>query len=295
MARLVYLGTPALSVPPLQALVAAGHEVSLVVSRPDRRRGRGGAMSPSPLKEAAQRLGLKVTDTLAEVVDTQASLGVVVAYGRLVPPAILAAVPMINVHFSLLPRWRGAAPVERAILAGDRRTGVTVMGLEEGLDTGPVYAMSDTEIGEDEHAEELGARLSLLGAQMLVEILAQGIEGLPDARAQAGEPLYAEKLRPEEFELQWTQGALDLARVVRLGRAWTTYQGRRLRILRARPADPALGADPALPGTFTAAGVATGEGWLAITKVQPESGRPMAYADWLRGVRADPGARFDTH
>jgi methionyl-tRNA formyltransferase len=124
----------------LRALVGAGHEVVLVVSQPDKRRGRGGELAPSPVKAAAVALGLAVTERVDDVITAGAELGVVVAYGRLIRPHVLAVLPMINVHFSLLPRWRGAAPVERAILAGDERTGVCVMQLEEGLDTGPVYA-----------------------------------------------------------------------------------------------------------------------------------------------------------
>ena len=125
--RLVYLGSPVIAVPPLRALHEAGHDIVLVVSQPDRRRGRGGAVMPSPVKAAALDLGVPVTERVDEVIDAGADLGVVVAYGRLIRPHVLAAVPMVNMHFSLLPRWRGAAPVERAILAGDSGTGVCIM------------------------------------------------------------------------------------------------------------------------------------------------------------------------
>ena len=135
MARLVFLGTPDDAVPSLEALVGAGHDVALVVTRADARRGRRGAPSPSPVKARAVELGLPVTDQLDDVLDAGAGLGVVVAYGRIIPARILDAIPMVNLHFSLLPRWRGAAPVERAILAGDRTTGVCVMAVEPGLDT----------------------------------------------------------------------------------------------------------------------------------------------------------------
>jgi Formyl transferase len=128
--RLVYLGTPEAAVAPLRALVDAGFEIALVVSRPDRRRGRGGALSPSPVKAAATELGLTVTDVLDDVLGVDADLGVVVAYGRIIPSRILERLPMINLHFSLLPRWRGAAPVERALLAGDIETGVCVMDVD---------------------------------------------------------------------------------------------------------------------------------------------------------------------
>ena len=136
--RLVFLGTPDASVVPLRALADAGHHIALVVSQPDRRRGRGRQTSPSPVKAAALELGLPVTDDVDDALAVGADLGVVVAFGRLIRPHVLAALPMVNIHFSLLPRWRGAAPVERAILAGDARTGVDLMGVEEGLDTGAV-------------------------------------------------------------------------------------------------------------------------------------------------------------
>ena len=139
--RLAFLGTPAMAVPPLRALIDAGHDVALVVTRPDAKRGRGSTTSPSPVKSAAIDLGIPVTHTVDDVLalDPPAELGVVVAFGRIIKPHVLAELPMINLHFSLLPRWRGAAPVERALLAGDEVTGVCVMDVEEGLDTGAVY------------------------------------------------------------------------------------------------------------------------------------------------------------
>ncbi|MFP5327603.1 MAG: methionyl-tRNA formyltransferase, partial [Acidimicrobiia bacterium] len=157
--------------PPLRALVENGHDVRLVVTQADKRRGRGSATTPSPVKAAALELGLPVSHTVDDVLGTGAELGVVVAFGRLIKPHVLERIPMVNLHFSLLPRWRGAAPVERAILAGDRETGVCLMKLEEGLDTGPVYAVERTPIGEDESAEELRARLVEIGTAMLVEQL----------------------------------------------------------------------------------------------------------------------------
>src|SRR5947209_7105830 len=191
--KLAFLGTPEVAVPPLRALVADGHDVRLVVTRADKRRGRGGALMPSPVKAAAQELGLPVTDQIDEVMDAGAELGVVVAFGRLIKPHVLAALPMVNVHFSLLPRWRGAAPLERAILAGDAETGVCLMELEEGLDTGPVYDCSRLAIGAEETASELRARLVDAGTELLVTSLRQGL-GTPTA--QQGEPTYADKIDP---------------------------------------------------------------------------------------------------
>ena len=149
MARLAYLGTPDMAVPPLRALVEAGHDIALCVTRPDRRRGRGGATTPSPVKAAATELGLAVTHDMDDLTTAGVELAVVVAYGRIIPARLLAQVPMVNLHFSLLPRWRGAAPVERAILAGDRETGVCLMKVEEGLDTGPVYAVRTVPLDDD--------------------------------------------------------------------------------------------------------------------------------------------------
>ena len=290
MARLAYLGTPELAVPPLRALVAAGHEVVLVVTRPDRRRGRGPATSPSPVKAAATDLGLPVTSDLAALAGSGAGLGVVVAFGRIIPADLLATLPMVNLHFSLLPRWRGAAPVERAILAGDAVTGVCLMAVAEGLDTGDVYARAEVPIG-DEPLEELRGRLVDLGSAMLVDLLAAGPGGLPEPVPQVGVPTYADKLQPAELELDWGRPAVELARVVRLGRAHTAFRGRRLGVLAARAVR--TGADRgAPPGTLDDGAVLTGDGRLALDRVQPEGGRPMAAADWWRGVRPEPGARL---
>ncbi len=173
--RLVYLGTPEMAVPPLRALVEAGHDVVLVVTRDDKRRGRGSGTSPSPVKAAALELGLPVShsvdDCLAAVTEGGAELGVVVAFGQIIKPHVLAVLPMVNLHFSLLPRWRGAAPVERALLAGDEVTGVCVMALEEGLDTGGVYARREVPIGPETTAAELRTELVDVGTELLVETL----------------------------------------------------------------------------------------------------------------------------
>ena len=152
MARLAYLGTPEMAVPPLRALAGAGHDIALCVTRPDRRRGRGSLTTPSPVKEAATELGIPVSHDMDDVAGARVELAVVVAFGRIIPARLLAEVPMVNLHFSLLPRWRGAAPVERAILAGDRETGVCLMKVEEGLDTGPVYATRRVRDRRSHHA-----------------------------------------------------------------------------------------------------------------------------------------------
>jgi methionyl-tRNA formyltransferase len=287
--RLVFLGTPDDAVPALRAL-AAEHDVALVVTQPDRRRGRGRAPTPSPVKEAAAVLGLEVRTPprAREVVDdvraSGAELGVVVAFGQLLPPALLGALPLgfVNLHFSLLPRWRGAAPVERALLAGDDETGVCVMQLDEGMDTGPVYACREITIAPGETAGELRSRLVDLGTDLLLDVLPTVATTEP--HPQEGAPTPAPKLDPNEFRLDPTQPAATLERVVRAGNprpgAWMMAGGRRIRVLRAA----AVAAVDAAPGTITsAAELATVDGSLRLDEVQPEGRRPMSGPAWLTG------------
>jgi len=295
VARLVYLGTPEAAVAPLEALVRAGHDIALVVSRPDKRRGRGAALMPSPVKEAALVLGLPVTDRLDDVSTAGAELGVVVAYGRLIPPAVLDRLPMVNLHFSLLPRWRGAAPVERAVLAGDTETGVCLMALEEGLDTGPVYAEQRVPIDDEEDTDDLRRRLVDVGCRILVDTLSQGVARLPEPVPQVGEPTYAEKIRPDELELHWERSTEELSRVVRLGRAWTTFRRKRLRVLRVRVRPRGAAGDrEVVPGLLRGPVVSTGDGELELVEVQPEGKQPMGVDDWLRGARPAAGEHVGT-
>jgi methionyl-tRNA formyltransferase len=269
--RLVFLGTPEPSVVPLRALVATGHDVALVVSQPDRRRGRGGRTSPSPVKQAALDLGLAVTDTVDDALTVGADLGVVVAFGRLIKPHVLAELPMVNIHFSLLPRWRGAAPVERAILAGDERTGVDLMVVEEGLDTGGIYDRAELPIGPDDTAAELRDRLARLGAELLVTNLTRGLgEPVP----QQGEPTYAHKLEVADLEIDWSTPAGMIHRLVRVGGAWTTRHGQRLKVWRT-----SLRA-----GGPVAVEVPAGDGAIWLVEVQPEGRRRMPAAAWANGL-----------
>ncbi|MEJ5255700.1 MAG: methionyl-tRNA formyltransferase [Acidimicrobiales bacterium] len=294
--RLVYLGTPELAVLPLRALHAAGFEIALVVSRADKRRRRSSGPEPSPVKAAALELGLPVTDQLEVAGQVGADLGVVVAYGRLIPVSLLERVPMINLHFSLLPRWRGAAPVERAILAGDETTGVCLMRVEEGLDTGGVYARRELSIGPDETAAELRERLVAAGVELLLATLERG---LGEPQPQVGEPTYAEKVTPNELRLDWERPALELHRKVRVGGAYTFFRGKRLKIWRSRLVDPGsalqieqLPSEPPRPGELLGTMVATGDGMLELLEVQPE-GRPRIDAQsWRHGARPQPGERL---
>lgn len=272
--RLVYLGTPAMAVPPLEALVRAGHDIALVVTGADKKRGRGGDLSPTPVKTAALALGLPVSHSVDDVLSVGAELGVVVAYGRLIKPHVLTAVPMVNVHFSLLPRWRGAAPVERALLAGDAETGVCLMQLDEGLDTGAVYATERVPIDADTTAADLRTTLVAMGSRMMVDALA-GPLGVPVP--QQGEPVYAEKIRPDELRIDWSRPAEVTHRLVRLGGAWTMFRGKRMKVLDAR-LEPAV-TSPA-PG-------------LQLLTVQPEGKAALPYAEWVRGARLEPHERFE--
>jgi methionyl-tRNA formyltransferase len=292
MARLAYLGTPALAVPPLQALAAAGHDVVLCVTRPDKRRGRGGQTTPSPVKEAAVALGIAVSHDLGDLSGSGAELAVVVAYGRIIPAALLDELPMVNLHFSLLPRWRGAAPVERAILAGDRETGVCLMKVEEGLDSGPVYAVRTVPIDDEVTLDQLRSRLVDVASALTVETLADGVAGLPEPSPQRGDPTIATKITKEDLHLDWGATAAQLKRVVRLGRAWTTFRGKRLTVLDAVADElPSLGAQP---GQLRGSAVATGDGALVLQRVQPESRSPMSAVEWLRGVRPAAEERLGT-
>ena len=285
-----------MAVPPLRELVAAGHDIALCVTRPDRRRGRGGAVTPSPVKQAALELGIPVSHSMDDVAASGVELAIVVAYGRIIPAALLDRVPMVNLHFSLLPRWRGAAPVEWAILAGDAETGVCLMKVEEGLDTGPVYARRTVPIPEDFDLARLRQELVDVGSALLVASLGDGLAGLPVPVAQEGEPTIARKLTPQDLELHWEQDGAQLQRVIRLGRAWTTFRGRRLGILKATLVDAGTGevadTDGLGVGTLVGTSAITGHGTLELEEVQPESRAPMTAADWARGARPLAGERL---
>jgi methionyl-tRNA formyltransferase len=294
--RLAYLGSPAAAVPTLAALVEAGFAIPLVVTRPDRRRGRGSATTPSPVKAAALEFGLDVTDDVDALLDVPVDLGIVVAYGKLIKPHLLTRIPFVNLHFSLLPRWRGAAPVERAVLAGDERTGVCVMALEEGLDTGGIYRSAEVTIGPDDTVDGLRSQLVELGTGLLLDCLRNGF-GV--CRPQTGEPVYAAKIDPAELALDWSRPAAVVLRTVHLGRAWTTFRGRRLLVHDAVLADATEFAGVGLtgePGSLRVDGgavvVETGAGQLVLRQVQPEGkGRQDARA-WSNGARPEPGERL---
>jgi methionyl-tRNA formyltransferase len=302
--RLVFAGTPEFAVPSLQACVASGADVVAVYTQPDRPAGRGRKLAASPVKQAALAAGIAVEqpETLREptararLASHAPDLLVVVAYGLILPKAVLA-LPRLgcwNVHASLLPRWRGAAPIQRAILAGDTETGVDLMQMEAGLDTGPILLEARTPIAPDDTGGSLHDRIAAIGARTLAEALARTLRGeMLAAVAQAGEGVaYAHKIDKAEARLDWNDSAVALARKVRAFDPWPVaeaeIQGERLRIWAAE-AVAAAGVDAA-PGSVVAShrdaiDIATGDGLLRIRELQREGGRRMPVRDWLNARR----------
>ena len=301
--RIVFAGTPEFAVPSLRAVLDRG-EVVAVYTQPDRPAGRGRGLQASPVKIEALARGIDVLqpETLRTQVSRDAlralkpDVMVVVAYGLLLPPKILE-IPRHgcwNVHASLLPRWRGAAPIQRAIQAGDRETGVCLMQMEQGLDTGPVLLCQKTPVGADETAGQLHDRLARLGAQTLSDglgLLRAGIKPVAIPQPTDDRVAYAHKLEKTEAKLDWTQPADVLARKVRAFNPWpmaeAMLEGERVRIHAARPM--AL-MHKLPPGRLLLAGktgldVACGEGALRITMLQREGGRAITAADWVNARR----------
>ena len=304
--RIAFAGTPEFAVPALDALVEAGHAITGVWTQPDRPAGRGRKLQASPIKQRALALNLRLYQpaTLksaaaqAQFKADAPQVVVVAAYGLLLPQAVLTIPELgcINIHASLLPRWRGAAPVQRAILAGDTETGVSIMHMQAGLDTGPVYAMQATPIHDDDTAGSLHARLAQLGAQLLLAVLVQ-LPALKPAAQDEARATHAAKITREEAQLNWARPAGQLALAVRAFHpwpmAWTLYQGEPLRVLRAHALDTRSSASS---GTILAAGndgmdVATGLGVLRIQELQAAGGRAMPAAEFSRGRRLQ-GARL---
>ena len=287
--RLVYFGTPEVAVAPLLALHDAGFEIVLAVTGPHRRRSRRAPPEPTPVGRAAAGLGVPVAHDPSAAVGAAGTAdgAVVVAYGQLIGRDVLAALPAVNVHFSLLPRWRGAAPMERAILAGDETTGVSLMALTETLDAGPLYARAETPIGPAETLAALRERLVALSCPLLVDLLRAGPR---DPARQQGEVTWAAKITDDDLRLDWDRPAVDLHRRVRLGRAWTTLAGERLRIVRAGVIVDHEGP----PGVLRGLVVGTAAGGLRLDEVQAAGRRAVPAAEWQRGARLDPATLFGT-
>ena len=289
--RIVFMGTSDFSVPILQAL-AAQHEIVAVYSQPPRPAGRGKAERKSPVQQCAEALGLPVrhpvslrTQSAAEdFAQLQCDVAVVVAYGLILPPSILQAPKRgcLNIHASLLPRWRGAAPIHRAILAGDAETGICIMQMDEGLDTGAVLQRQSTPIGAEETTADLHDRLSTMGADLIL----QALDRLPDLplQPQSAEGVtYAAKIDKAEARIDWTLPAEQVDRQIRglapFPGAWTMVADERLKLLRSRLAQGAGAAGQVLHGMT----IACGSGAVEITEAQREGKRPASATDLLRG------------
>jgi methionyl-tRNA formyltransferase len=308
--RIVFAGTPDFAVPPLDAMRAAGHRLVAAYTQPDRPAGRGQSLASSPVKQRALQLGiaveqpasLKSEEAVARLRELAPDLMVVVAYGLILPQAVLA-VPRHgcwNIHASLLPRWRGAAPIQRAILAGDEATGITIMQMDAGLDTGPMLLTRRTPIGPREHGGSLHDRLAGLGAEAIVAAIADWQAGQVAAQPQPRDgATYAAKIRKDEARIDWAQPAVAIDRQVRAFNPWpvaeTTWAGKQLRVWQAEP-DPVELREGASPGAVieSAAGrlvVATGAGALRLTQVQLAGKRAMPAAEFLN-AHALAGARL---
>ena len=306
--RVAFMGTPDFSVPALTTVIEAGHEIACVYSQPPRPAGRGHKERPSAVHAAAAARGIEVrTPVSLKNAEAQAAfaaldldIAIVVAYGLILPKAILAAPRFgcLNIHASLLPRWRGAAPIQRAILAGDSETGVTIMQMDEGLDTGAMLLTRKLPITSGTNAGALHDALSALGAEMIVETL-EGVAGgtLKPVPQPADGVTYASKIARDEARIDWTKSAAEIDRQIRafapVPGAWFQNGNDRIKILAATPAQMDAKAS-SVPGTVvdTLPTVACGDGGLLLTRVQREGKGPMAIGDFLRGYTLPPGSRL---
>jgi methionyl-tRNA formyltransferase len=308
--RLIFFGTPDFAVPSLRAVIGEGFDLAAVVTQPDRPRGRArSTVFAPPVKEVALAEGVPVLQPenpndaafLAELQRYEPGLGIVVAYGHILRPDLLSvpARGMVNVHASLLPALRGAAPIPHALLAGLEETGVTIMQMDAGVDTGPILHQVPTPVATDETAGELEARLAELGALALIEALALMEAGVITPRLQDDRlATAAPKLPPERARIAWTERTMHIGRLMRAldprPGAWTDLAGRRVKLFGPRQAGAAPPDTP--PGTIVetdpALLVATGDGLVQILDVLPEGKTRLAASDWIRGRGAAPGDRF---
>lgn len=302
MARLIFLGTPAFAVPTLETILTAGHEVAAVVTQPDRPRGRGQQLTPSPVKECALRHGLGVfqpervrrADAVEYLRALQPDAMVVVGYGQIIPQSVIDLAPLgiINVHGSLLPKYRGAGPIQWAIAKGETRTGVTTMRIDAGLDTGDMLLKRETGIGADENAVELGRRLAILGANLLGETLEGLIAGtIVPEKQDSTQATYAPLLKKEDGLIDWSRSALEIHNQVRGFQPWpgayTTFRGQALHIWKTK--SPCLASAP-IPrhGRVTSTRpllVGCGDRTLELLEVQLEGRKRVSAADFANGQR----------
>jgi len=315
--RTVFFGTPAFAVPSLRSLIASGTEVAAVVTQPDKRKGRGHALSQPPVKEFAltsgipvlQPLSVRTGEFLDELKTLKPDVITVVAYGRILPKAILELPRLgcVNVHGSLLPKYRGAAPVQWSIINGDEKTGITTMLMNEGLDTGDMLLMEETLITPEDTADSLSVRLSTIGADLLVKTLAglenDTIRGAIRPVPQTGEPSFAPPLRKEDGKINWLSPAVSIFNLVRGMWPWPgafcMFNGERITVIKAAVSDDAgQNLNSQIPGSIAGIRgggllVRTGDGVLAISELKPEGKKAMAALDFANGRHLREGMRFD--
>ena len=307
MAKIVFMGTPQFAVPCLEALVQQGHEVSLCLCQPDKKQGRGQKLSPPPVKAYALTQGIEVfqptkmknEETYDHLKRQQADFFVVVAYGRILPQTLLdlPRLACVNVHASLLPQYRGAAPIHFSLMNGDEKTGVTTMLMDAGMDTGDMLLQEETPLDPSEDINELSARLSAQGAKLLLETLDQfeTITPLPQDPEQAS---YTRLLTKEDAKIDWNRSAQEIYDQQRaLVKCYTSFRGKRLLIPKMSWTEESFG--PSLPGTIhlgveRECNISTGSGSLIAQEVQPESKKAMAASDWINGFQVKDGERFES-
>jgi len=300
--RVIFFGTPEIAVGPLRALVEAGFAVDLVVTGVDKRRGRGSQTSPSPVKHAAIELQIPVTHDVADAIslvtenDTSANgssgsfVGVVVAYGHIISTDALQVLPMINIHYSLLPRWRGAAPVERALLAGDEQTGVCIMQVVEQLDVGDILQSATTQISQTDTTATLRARLGEMANPLLIDVLSNGAT---TATPQSGDVVVAAKITQADLEIDWSKPAVVVDRQVRVGGAFTFFNDKRFKIHSLKvSAEIFISESGNMVVVNDRVLVACGQGVVELVDVQPEGKPRISAEDWKKGARLDAQSRL---
>lgn len=300
--RVIFFGTPEIAVGPLRALVAAGLVVDLVVTGIDKRRGRGSQTSPSPVKEAALELQLPVSHDVADAIalvskdransasETTRYLGVVVAYGHIISTEVLHVLPMINIHYSLLPRWRGAAPVERALLAGDEQTGACIMQVVEQLDAGDILSSATTQISQTDTTASLRARLGEIANPLLIEVL---LNGVSTTQPQTGDIVVAAKITQADLEIDWSKPAAVIDRQVRVGGAFTFFYDKRFKIHSLKvSAEIFISESGNMMVVNDRVLVACGQGVVELVEVQPEGKPRISAQDWKKGARLDAQSRL---
>ena len=305
--RLIFAGTPAFAAAALEALIQSEHEVALVLTRPDAAAGRGMKQVSSEVKQLALSHGLEVfqpatlrnEDVVRRIAAVGADAMVVAAYGLILPATVIAAFPSgcINIHASLLPRWRGAAPIQHALLAGDSETGISIMRMDEGLDTGPVYMTESIPVNAGETAGSLHDRLAKLGARAIVAALPGILSGRLQAQAQPAEgATYAHKITREQARIDWTRPAVETERAVRafdpFPGAFSQFDQQVVKVWKAELADAS--GQPGTVRTVSEAGIVVtcGDGALRLTELQRPGGKRLPAGEFLRGFPIAPGQRF---